>query len=46
MTEQAWQAMSLSAVETARRLFAIDMVAERHVDLYSRLLRPRQEAIA
>ena len=46
MTEHAWQAMSQSAVETARRLFAIDMVAERHLDLYSRLLQRRQEAIA
>jgi glycosyltransferase involved in cell wall biosynthesis len=46
MTDQAWQAMSQAAAETAGRLFAIDVVAERHVALYSRLLQPRQEAIA
>jgi glycosyltransferase involved in cell wall biosynthesis len=46
MTDQAWQSMSQSAADTARRLFAIDMVAERHVDLYSRLLQRRQEATA
>src|SRR5688572_12898976 len=46
MTDQAWQAMSEAAAENARRLFAIDVVAERHVALYSRLLQGRQEAIA
>jgi len=45
MTDQAWQAMSQTAADTARRLFAIDTVAERHVALYSRLLQ-RQEAVA
>jgi glycosyltransferase involved in cell wall biosynthesis len=45
MTAPAWQLMSQSAAETARRFFAIDVVARRHVALYSRLLG-RQEAMA
>ena len=44
MTAPAWQTMSHTAVETARRMFAIDVVAARHVALYSRLLG-RQEVI-
>jgi glycosyltransferase involved in cell wall biosynthesis len=39
MTPAQWQAMSEAAADTMRRLFAIEVVAERHVDLYSRLLR-------
>jgi glycosyltransferase involved in cell wall biosynthesis len=45
MTAPAWLLMSQCAAETASRLFAIDVVAERHVALYSRLLG-RQEALA
>ena len=46
MTDPAWQAMSQSAAETARRLFAIDVVAERHVALYSRLLQAQEPVVA
>ncbi len=44
MTDPDWQAMSQAAAETARLLFAIDVVAERHVALYSRLLRGQEAA--
>lgn len=40
----AWQAMSEAAADTMRRRFAIDVIAERHVDLYSRLLRVGEAA--
>jgi glycosyltransferase involved in cell wall biosynthesis len=39
-----WQAMSEAAADTMRRLFAMDTVAERHVDLYGRLLRAGEAA--
>jgi len=38
LTPAEWTAMSQAAADTARSRFAIDVVAERHVDLYSRLM--------
>ena len=45
LTPGQWQAMSEAAADTMRLRFAIGVVAERHVDLYSRLLHPT-EAVA
>ncbi len=44
MTDPEWRAMSQAAADTARLLFAIDVVAERHVALYSRLLQSQEAA--
>jgi glycosyltransferase involved in cell wall biosynthesis len=44
MSAAGWQAMSQAAAETVRGLFAIDVVAERHVALYNRLIRAQETA--